>query len=182
MIHCTFDTIEWISGRKAPPLPYPITHQYHWSIFFTSGSKFDLHQGSSFKHFEAHLLCAYCANILCSSYWFILSSSSILSAPPCIVNDNDRYKMKAPLILVYFLWKRKPRTQIWKNPRFLRVYRAIMRGAFVLLDIRMMFWTLFTLINTCRHASQHLKLILRWKNQKRPSYFHKNVPDSKLFL
>ena len=96
---------------------------------------------------------------------YSVSSSSILSAPPCIVNDNDRYKIKAPLILVYSLWKRKPRTQIWKNPRFLRVYRAIMRGAFVLLDIRMMFWTLFTLINTCRHVSQHLKLILRWKNQ-----------------
>ena len=31
------------------PLPYPVSHQYHWSIFFTSGSKFDLRQASSFK-------------------------------------------------------------------------------------------------------------------------------------
>ena len=49
---------------------------------------------------------------------YSVSSSSILSAPPCIVNNNDRYKMKAPLILVYFLWKRKPRTQIWKIQDF----------------------------------------------------------------
>ena len=49
---------------------------------------------------------------------YSVSSSSILSAPPCIVNNNDRYKMKAPLILVYFLWKRKPRTQIWKIQYF----------------------------------------------------------------
>ena len=32
---------------------------------------------------------------------YSVSSSSILSALPFIVNNNDRYKMKAPLILVY---------------------------------------------------------------------------------
>ena len=48
-----------------------------------------------------------------------------------------------------------------------------MRGAFVLLDIRMMFWTLFTLINTCRHVSQHPKLILRWKIKSAPHIFIK---------
>ena len=34
---------------ESAPLPYPATHQYHWSIFFTSCSKFDLRQVSYFK-------------------------------------------------------------------------------------------------------------------------------------
>ena len=37
---------------------------------------------------------------LCNRLYSI-SSSSILSALPCIVNDNDLYKIKAPIILVY---------------------------------------------------------------------------------
>ena len=46
----------------------------------------------------------------------------------------------------------------------------------------MMFWTLLKLINICRHAFQHEIRILKWKNPKRPSYFDKIMPDSKLFL
>ena len=141
MIHCTFDTIEWISGRKAPPPPYPCSHSpislkyflyVRLKIWFTSRLFFQTFWSAyTLRLLREHFMLKF-SNICALDFfiWFILSSSSILSTPPCIVNDNDRYKMKAHLSLVYFLWKRKPRTQIWKNLRFLRLYRAIMRGRF----------------------------------------------------